>query len=89
MSEEKKAPETTEETVVVQETQAAPVVEEKVEATEVAAETPVVEEAPKEKKAPAKKAVKAEAEPVQEEFDWDNVQPKGFGDGYSAKQKKS
>ena len=88
MSEEKKAPETTEETVVVQETQAAPVVEEKVEATDVAAETPVVEEAPKEKKAPAKKAVKAEAEPVQEEFDWDAVDTKGFGEGYTAKEKE-
>ncbi len=84
MSEEKKAPEATEETVVAQETQETPVVEEKVEATEVAEETPAKEEKPKAKKAPAK----VEAEPAQEEFDWDAFETKGFGEGYSSKERE-
>ncbi|OEK01732.1 30S ribosomal protein S1 [Roseivirga sp. 4D4] len=88
MSEEKKAPEAVEETVVAQETQEAPAVEEKVEATEVAEETPVVEEKPKAKKAPAKKAAKKEAEPAQEEFDWEAFETKGFGEGYSSKERE-
>lgn len=88
MSEEKKAPEAVEETVAAQETQETPVVEEKVEATEVVEETPAEEKKPKAKKAPAKKAAKKEAEPAQEEFDWDAFETKGFGEGYSAKEKE-
>ncbi|MGL1887804.1 MAG: 30S ribosomal protein S1 [Reichenbachiella sp.] len=49
------------------------------EVTTPAAEAPVQAEAPKEeKKAPV----------VEEEFDWDNVQPKGFGDGYTSQAKE-
>ncbi|MBU2912365.1 MULTISPECIES: 30S ribosomal protein S1 [Reichenbachiella] len=57
----------------------------KEEVTEKATEaTPVAETATEEVAAekPAKKVV------VEEEFDWDNIQPKGFGDGYSKAQKE-
>jgi len=48
---------------------------------------PVEDEA---KKEPAKKTTDQVEKPVaveEEEFDWDNIQPKGFGDGYSNKEK--
>lgn len=60
--------------VVAEEQAAAP-------AAEVKEEAPKAEK--KETKAPAKAVVEEE-----EEFDWDNVQPKGFGDGYSKKEKE-
>lgn len=88
MSEEKKAAEQTEETVVAQETQEAPATEEKVEATAVAEEAPKKEEKPKAEK-PAKKAAKAKkVEVVEEEFDWDAFETKGFGEGYSKAEKE-
>ncbi len=88
MSEEKKAAEQAEETVVAQETQEAPATEEKAEATAVAEETPEKVEEPKAEKS-AKKAPKAKkAEVVEEEFDWDAFETKGFGEGYSAAEKE-
>lgn len=86
MSEEKKAAETVEEKKAVEATEAAAPVAEKEEATE-----PVAEEKPKaeEKKAPAKKkaAAKKEEAPA-EEFDWEAFETKGFGEGYSKKEKE-
>lgn len=89
MSEEKKTAEQAEEPVVAQETQEAPAAEETTEATAVAEETPETVEEPKaEKKKPAKKATKKEAAPVEEEFDWDAFETKGFGEGYTSKEKE-
>ncbi|SMD37976.1 small subunit ribosomal protein S1 [Reichenbachiella faecimaris] len=69
------------------------------QSTEVAKETVVeetaapVEEVKEEAPKAEKKTTKAPAKAVavveeEEEFDWDNVQPKGFGDGYNKKQKE-
>ncbi|MEP3388253.1 MAG: S1 RNA-binding domain-containing protein, partial [Reichenbachiella sp.] len=60
-----------------------------VEETAAAPAEEVKEEAPKAEKK-ATKAPKTEVAVVEdeEEFDWDNVQPKGFGDGYNKKQRE-
>lgn len=86
MSEEKKAAKTEEKETVKATEATAPVAEKEV-ATEVAAK-----EAPKKatkKKEPAKKAAakKAEAAPA-DDFDWEAFETKGFGEGYSKKQKE-
>lgn len=83
MSEEKKAAETVEEKAVEATEAATPVAE--TEAAEVAVEeTPKKEE---EKKAPAKKAEAKKEEAPAEEFDWEAFETKGFGEGYSKKEK--
>lgn len=61
------------------------VVETKEEVAETKAEEAPAEEA-KAEEAPATEPTAASAI-VEEEFDWDNVQPKGFGDGYSQSRK--
>lgn len=48
----------------------------------------VKEEAPKAEKKAEKAPAKAAAVVEDDEFDWDNVQPKGFGDGYNKKQRE-
>lgn len=80
MSEEKKAPEAAEEQVAVEATEATPVAEETPVAEPVAEETP--------KKATKKTSKKkAEAAPA-DEFDWEAFETKGFGEGYSKKEKE-
>ncbi|MEP2510163.1 MAG: 30S ribosomal protein S1 [Reichenbachiella sp.] len=66
--------------------EAAVEVKEEAPAEEVKEEAPVAE-AKAEKKAPKKKETKAVVVEDEEEFDWDNVQPKGFGDGYNKSEK--
>ena len=80
---------TTESTEAPEETVAEEVKEGKVEEVveEVKAEEPVAEEAAPEAAPKAKKAPKKE-EAQLEEFDWDAFETKGFGEGYSKKERE-
>ncbi len=66
----------------------APKVEEVAEAPEVEAVVEEVKEEDSKAKKATKKAAPKKEEIVVEDFDWDAVSTKGFGDGYSTKEKE-